>query len=222
VGRGAQEGREAFARLARTFEALTGRPLADHARAGFVRYLDLLLIWNQAVRLTALESAREIVDGLFSDSLLFLARLPPRPLRVVDIGAGAGIPGVPLRIVDPEIRLTLVEARRKRVSFLGALKRALGLEDLEVIEGRAEVVVRQIVESGGQFDVVIARAVAPPAELVPTALSYLKAGGCFIASGPPADKLAGVTGLPLSARWEIHDFPVLGLKRAFLVATKGD
>ena len=212
--------RGAFAGLARTFEALAGRPLAREAEARFARYLDLLLLWNQAQRLTAFGSADDIVRGLFEDSLLFLPLLPPRPLRVVDIGAGAGIPGVPLRIVDPDIRMTLVEARRKRVSFLRTLKRELGLDDLGIVEGRAEAVLREIVDAAGEFDVAVARAAGPSSELVPIALRYLRRGGCFITSGPPPDKLVKGKQPPAAARWEIRDFPALGLRRSFLVARK--
>jgi len=222
VGRRARASRDPVAGLARTLEAVTGQPITVEANSCFARYLDLLLLWNRAHRLTALDSADAIVRVLFEDSLLFFALLPPRPLRIVDIGAGAGIPGVPLRIVDPGIRLTLVESRRKRVSFLRTIKRELQLEDLEVVEGRAEAVWRQTIESEGEFDVAVARAVGPPAELIPVALRYLKPHGRFIASGPPADRLPGAARLPVNARWEIRDFPILRLKRAFLVATKED
>ena len=112
----------------------------------FPQYLDLLLLWNRAQNLTGFESAPEIVRGLFEDSLLFLPLLPDRPLRVVDIGAGAGIPGMPLRIIDEGIEVTLIESKRKRVSFLRTVRRELGLEKSVVIEeGRAEVLVSEVV-----------------------------------------------------------------------------
>ena len=75
--------------------------------------------------MTALESPAEIVRGLFLDSLLFLRLLPARPISLVDIGAGSGIPGLPLRLVDDRITLTLVESKRKRISFLLAVCREL-------------------------------------------------------------------------------------------------
>jgi 16S rRNA (guanine527-N7)-methyltransferase len=119
------------------------------------------------------------------DSLLFLALLPARPLALVDIGAGAGIPGVPLRLADPALRVTLIEARRKRVSFLLAVQRELGLGDLMVQEGRAEALVEHEPDLAAAFDVVVARSVGPAAALLPLARKYLKAGGLFIVSGPP-------------------------------------
>lgn len=135
--------------------------------------------------MTALGSAAAIVQDLFIDSLLFLALLPPRPLALVDIGAGAGIPGLPLRLADPAITVTLVEARRKRVSFLLAAQRELDLGDVAVKEGRADVLLEQEPDLAGAFDVVVARSVGPPEALLPLARKYLKGGGLFVVSGPP-------------------------------------
>ena len=135
--------------------------------------------------MTALGSARDIVHDLFIDSLLFLALLPPRPLTLLDIGAGAGIPGLPLRLADPLITVTLIEARRKRVSFMLAVRRELGLGDVVVKEGRAEVLLEQEADLASRFDVVVARSVGPAHSLLPVARKFLKAGGLFVASGPP-------------------------------------
>jgi 16S rRNA (guanine527-N7)-methyltransferase len=166
-------------------QALAARPAGRDDRRRFQRYLDLFLRWNGTHRMTALDSAAAIVQGLFIDSLLFLALLPPRPLALVDIGAGAGIPGLPLRLADPAITVTLVEARRKRVSFLLAAQRELDLGDVAVKEGRADVLLEQEPDLAGAFDVVVARSVGPPEALLPLARKYLKAGGLFVVSGPP-------------------------------------
>lgn len=166
-------------------QALAARPAAPDDRRRFQRYLDLFLRWNGTHRMTALDSAAAIVQDLFIDSLLFLALLPPRPLALVDIGAGAGIPGLPLRLADPAITVTLVEARRKRVSFLLAAQRELDLGDVAVKEGRADVLLEQEPDLAGAFDVVVARSVGPPEALLPLARKYLKGGGLFVVSGPP-------------------------------------
>jgi 16S rRNA (guanine527-N7)-methyltransferase len=166
--------------------ALTGRPAGPNDRRRFQQYLDLFLRWNRTHRMTALGSAAAVVRDLFIDSLLFLPLLPPRPLSLVDVGAGAGIPGLPLHLADPTIGLTLVEARRKRVSFLLAVRRELDLGNVTVKEGRAETLLEQEPALVGAFDVVVARAVGRPEALLPLALKYLKAGGCFLVSGPPA------------------------------------
>ena len=164
---------------------LTGRPAGPDDRRRFQQYLDIFLRWNRTYRMTALDSAGAIVRDLFIDSLLFLPLLPHRPITLVDIGAGAGIPGLPLRLADPAIAVTLVEARRKRVSFLLAVRRQLDLEDVAVREGRAEVLVEQEADLVGGFDVVVARSVGPATALLPLARKYLKPGGLFVASGPP-------------------------------------
>jgi 16S rRNA (guanine527-N7)-methyltransferase len=166
-------------------QALVGRPATPGARRQVQQYLDLFLRWNRTHRMTALDSASGVIHGLFIDSLLFLALLPPRSLSLLDIGAGAGIPGLPLRLADPGIAVTLVEARRKRVSFLLTVKRELKLDNVAVKEGRAEALLEQEPDLAGAFDVVAVRSVGPPAALLPLALQYLKPGGLFVATGPP-------------------------------------
>src|SRR5262249_53556372 len=109
--------------LGRAILSLLGRPWSDQERGRFTQYLQLIMTWNRVQRLTGHRSPPEIVRDLFQDSLLFLTKLPPGAIAVVDIGAGAGIPGVPLKIVRPELSLHLIEAKRKRVSFLATVKR---------------------------------------------------------------------------------------------------
>lgn len=165
--------------------SLSGHPIGRDDRRRFQQYLDLFLRWNQTYRMTALDSADAIVHDLFIDSLLFLTLMPPRPLTLLDIGAGAGIPGLPLRLADPLIAVTLVEARRKRVSFMLTVRRELGLGDVVVKEGRAEALLDQEPDLASSFDVVVARSVGPVRSLLPLARKFLKEGGLFVVSGPP-------------------------------------
>jgi 16S rRNA (guanine527-N7)-methyltransferase len=140
---------------------------------------------------------------------------------MVDLGAGAGIPGVPLRIVRPEIALTLIESKRKRVSFLASLRRELGLEDVRILEGRAEDLVMESAELAGRFDVVVCRSVSPVPDLVPIAMKYLTPGGSFVASGPPPEGMPLRAPNSLGIQAQTVSFPDLGLSRTFLSAIKG-
>jgi 16S rRNA (guanine527-N7)-methyltransferase len=171
--------------LAVALRSLTGHPTGRDDRRRFQQYLDLFLRWNQTYRMTALDSPKAIVHDLFIDSLLFLVFLPTRPLTLLDIGAGAGIPGLPLHLADPQIAVTLVEARRKRVSFMLTVRRELGLGDVVVKEGRVEALLDQEPDLAASFDVVVARSVGPAHSLLPLASKFLKPGGLFVASGPP-------------------------------------
>ncbi|HEV8440227.1 MAG TPA: 16S rRNA (guanine(527)-N(7))-methyltransferase RsmG [Methylomirabilota bacterium] len=199
-----------------------GRPASAEERRLFGRYLDLLLQWNRVHRLTGLEAPSAIVRELFRDSLLFLTRLPLGPLRLADIGAGAGIPGVPLRIVRPDISLTLIESKRKSVSFLESLKRELGMPDVRVLEGRAEELLRSDPELSGQFDVVVTRAVGPLRRLLPVARRYLRPGGRFIASGPPPGATDSWSTPESPVDVEALHVPELDLRRTFLTASTED
>lgn len=167
-------------------EAIAARAAGAVDRRRFQQYLDLFLHWNRTHRMTALDSPAAVVRELFVGSLLFLTVLPSRrPLSVVDIGAGAGIPGLPLRLADLQIALTLIESRRKRISFLLAACRELELDNVAVVEGRAEDLIERIPALAGSFDAVVARAVGPPDALLAVALKYLKVGGLFVVSGSP-------------------------------------
>ena len=116
--------------------------------------------------------------------------------------------------------MTLIESKRKRVSFLKTLRRELGLEKSVVVEeGRAEALVSEVLRRDGAFDVAVARAVGNLEQVVPTALQYLKPGGVFIVSAPPPARLAGL-GAESHGEWHILDYPDLGLKRGFLVAKR--
>jgi 16S rRNA (guanine527-N7)-methyltransferase len=148
--------------------------------------------------------------------MLFLKTVPPGAMRVADIGAGAGVPGVPMAIARPELSMTLIESRRKRVSFLLALRRELQAENLVVLEGRAEELVRAHQGLAGTLDVVVTRAAGPIKRMLPIAMSYLPIGGMFVAGGPSVPEQNEMPGLR-SAVIEIEE---LQLHRTLLVATR--
>lgn len=204
----------------KAFPALLGRTATATERNAFGRYANLLVLWNRTHHLTALKTRADIARVLFLDSLLWRSLLPREPLRILDIGAGAGIPGIPLRMVDPSIALTLIESRRKPVSFLHALIRELAL-DIALHHGRAEAISSQVPELQGKFDVVLTRAVGRGSQVIEMAAPYLRRGGTVIASGPPVARAMPKVEWP-NAGWKRVEFPGLGLARAFLVATIQD
>ncbi|HKZ05645.1 MAG TPA: 16S rRNA (guanine(527)-N(7))-methyltransferase RsmG [Methylomirabilota bacterium] len=200
---------------------LLGRaPSVDEERR-FARYLELLLEWDKVHDLTGLRSARDVVQGLFLDSLLFLTPMPKqRPLRVVDIGSGAGIPGLPLRIVDSGLQLTLVESRRKRISFLATARRELGLLDVDIREGRAEQIIAEAPELAGAFDCALLRGVRPTPALLSTCRAYLEPRGVVVAAGPPADRAPAPA--QQGVRIAMVEHPKLAIRRLFFVAQRGE
>jgi len=206
----------------KAFPGLLGRAATPAERNAFLRYADLLILWNRTHHLTAFKTRAEIGLGLFLDSLLFRALMPRAPLRVLDIGAGAGIPGVPLRLVEPALSLTLIESRRKPVSFLHALTRELAMPDITVHHGRAEGVISEVPELIGRFDIVLTRAVGMGPGLIEIAMAYLRIGGRLVASGPPAGSPMPMINWQGPAEWKTVEFPEIGLARAFLMAIKSD
>jgi len=146
------------AELARRLSAI-GLPLAAKQAAALAAFVELLLKWNKVYNLTGVRGADEVVDRHFVES--FALRPLLKGTHVADVGSGGGLPGVPLAIVEPERRFTLIESRAKRVRFLRHVVAELELANTEVAHGRAEdlPVTRP-------FDTVLARAVAPPAELL--------------------------------------------------------
>jgi len=141
-----------------------------------------LLRWNERVNLTAVTSLPEIVRLHFMDSLTVASELPSmeRSRSLLDIGTGAGFPGLPLRIAYPHLRVSLLEATGKKTDFLRHLLVTLGLDDVVVLQGRAEQLAHKepLRES---FDVTTARAVAPLSILVELALPFTIVNGRFIA-----------------------------------------
>jgi 16S rRNA (guanine527-N7)-methyltransferase len=146
------------AEIRRRLRAL-GFSLTDEQSAALAEFVLLLLRWNEVYNLTGVRGADEIVDRHFVES--FALRKLLRGTPVADVGSGGGLPGVPLAIVEPERRFTLIESRAKRVRFLRHVVAELELKNTEVAHGRAEDL-----PVARPFDTVLARAVAPPAELL--------------------------------------------------------
>jgi len=195
--------------LARGASSILGRALTPHELDLFSRYLDLLVKWQRSHRLIGSSDEMWIVEHLFLDSLLFLRLLPVAARTLVDIGSGAGMPGVPLKIVRSDVEVTLVESRRRRASFLSAVVRELGLAQTRVVADRIE---SRLTDLEGRFDTVVMRCAGDVGEMMPLAARLLAPGGVVIASGPPEPRALSlgewvvVPGLlpPSTRRFAVH------------------
>ena len=143
-----------------------------------IRYADLLVEKNKVMNLTAITDPADIAALHFLDSAALLTLADWKGKTVADIGTGAGFPGLPLRIVDPSIRLTLLDAQNKRVEFLKEVCGELGLADVECVHARAEEFAADHREG---FDLVTSRAVAALPLLCELCLPLVKVGGYFAA-----------------------------------------
>lgn len=144
----------------------------------FEEYLKELLEWNKRFNLTAITDPEEVKIKHFEDSLSLLKTIHLTTQSLIDIGAGAGFPGIPLKIKCPQIQLTLVEATRKKVEFLRHVVNKLDLKNVEIVWGRAEEIAK---EKREQYDIALSRAVANLNVLSELCLPLVKVGGIFIA-----------------------------------------
>ena len=159
-------------------EGLEALSLPMEGIPALLRYWELLAEKNKVMNLTAITDPAEAARLHFLDSAALLALADLRGKTVVDVGTGAGFPGLPLKILEPSIQLTLLDAQRKRVDFLREVCEDLGLEDVECVHGRAEEFAQQRRES---FDFAVSRAVAALPVLAELCLPLVKPGGQFLA-----------------------------------------
>ncbi len=176
-------------------------------------YLDLLVKWNHKVNLTAEKDPENILKRHVFDSLQYCRVLKP-DFRVMDIGSGAGFPGIPLKIIFPEMPLVLVESQRKRCGFLETVIRELGLDRIEVINARAEDIPTQ---QEGQFGAVIFRAVSSVELCLALGERFLASGGRLVLKKSP-DETLPKCGLPLKEEITITSYQ--GLLSSLLIYEK--
>lgn len=183
--------------LLRAGAGALGLTLGAGHLAAFEAYYRELAAWNERLNLTAITGYEEVQRRHFLDSLSCLLALPgglaadglpnavpiqvgPGGLRLADVGTGAGFPGIPLKIMLPDARITLIEATAKKVAFLRHIVRLLALEGVEIVNARAEDVGR-LPEHREQYDMVVARAVAPLCVLAEYCLPLCRVGGRVVA-----------------------------------------
>ncbi len=156
-----------------------GLELSQQQLGQFLRYRDELLDWNTRINLTAISDPEEVLLKHFLDSLSLLMAYDVAEARLLDIGAGAGFPGLPLKIVRPQWQVLLLEATGKKVTFLQHIIETLRLKNVVAVQGRAEELAH-ISEYRASFDSVTARAVASLPTLLEYAAPFCRVGGQII------------------------------------------
>ncbi len=151
----------------------------------FVKYKELLKEWNKKINITAITEDDEIDIKHFLDSLTPVAtRLFENSIKLIDIGTGGGFPGLPLKIYNEGLKVTLLDSLNKRIAFLKEVIEALGLKDIEAIHGRAEEFGRKE-DFREQYDISISRAVASLNTLCEYCIPFVKVGGYFVSMKGP-------------------------------------
>lgn len=154
--------------------------LSDEQCRQFDLYYQILIEWNKVMNLTAITEYDEVVIKHFADSLAIAKTCDMTAIRsVIDIGTGAGFPGIPLKIVYPHLEVVLLDSLNKRIKFLNEVIHQLDLKRITAIHGRAEDYAKQR-EYRQQFDLCISRAVANLATLSEYCIPYIRVGGIFI------------------------------------------
>lgn len=154
--------------------------ITDEQAGQFLKYYEMLVEKNKVMNLTAITEFEDVVKKHFIDSAsLVKAELPMSGNTMIDVGTGAGFPGIPLKILYPELQVTLLDSLNKRIKFLKEVVDALGLKDVELIHGRAEDF-GQNPKYREQYDYAVSRAVANLTTLSEYCLPFVKVGGSFI------------------------------------------
>lgn len=202
--------------------------ITENQQNNFKIYMDTLLEYNKVMNLTAIQDPEEIYTKHFLDSLscLLVDELKTEGLKAIDVGTGAGFPSIPIKIMRPDIKMTMLDSLNKRINFLKEVGARVGLDNAEYLHSRAE-------DAGSnpkyreQYDIVLSRAVASLPVLLEYCSPFLKKGGYFICQKGPAakseveqaKKALAVLGCSLEYIKEI-DIPYTDLNHNILVIKK--
>ena len=157
-----------------------GITLTEVQKQQFDKFYELLVEWNKVMNLTGITEYEEVNEKHFIDSLSIVKAVDlKKSENVIDIGTGAGFPGIPLKIAFPHLKVVLLDSLNKRIKFLNAVIDELGLTDIKTIHGRAEDYAKQE-EYREKFDLCVSRAVANLSTLCEYCIPYVSVGGIFV------------------------------------------
>ena len=169
-------------------DILIQNSIDEKTAEAFCKYYLLLTEWNEKINLTAITEEDEVAVKHFLDSLNAADGIVKDGMSVIDVGTGAGFPGLPVKIANPGVSLTLVDSLQKRIAFLNEVISSLGLNDVETVHSRAEELgVNK--DYREKYDVCVSRAVANLTTLSELCLPFVKVGGLFVSlKGPKAEE----------------------------------
>ena len=202
-----------------------GITLSERQLDQFALYFEMLIEKNKVMNLTAITEFDEVLEKHFLDSVsLIRAKDLHQPITVLDLGTGAGFPGIPLKIVFPKLKVTLADSLNKRVLFLQEVIEKLELTDIEAVHGRAEDLARDKAYRE-QFDLCVSRAVANLSTLSEYCLPFVKLGGEFISykSGDCEEEVAAAKSAVFLLGGKVKDtmkFELGESGRSFIVIEK--
>lgn len=172
--------------------------LSEQQTNRFYQYYELLIRWNEVMNLTAITEMEQVITKHFIDSLSLvkiIGNLADKNISLIDVGTGAGFPGIPLKIAFPKMSITLLDSLNKRVKFLDEVIAQLNLKDIHTVHGRAEDLGRNK-DYREKFDLCVSRAVANLSTLSEYCMPFVKIGGFFISykSGKIEEELRQANG----------------------------
>ena len=163
-----------------------GIELTDEMIEQFFLYKELLIEWNEKINLTAITEEKEVLIKHFIDSLTIIKYIPENA-RLIDVGTGAGFPGIPVKIIRPDVEVVLLDSLNKRINFLNEVIDKCGLKKIKTIHGRAEEIAHKA-EYREKFDISTARAVANISTLSELCTPFLKVDGNFVCMKADAEE----------------------------------